>query len=75
MATLYAVLRRERHHKRLSIPYSISGPCNAMIKFGNEITAPRTGVISLVFSLEIKRCKGQPEYQGLGDTSLALHCT
>ncbi len=46
-----------------------------MIKFGNEITAPHTGVISLVFSLKIKRCKGQPNYQGLGDTSLVLHRT
>ncbi len=72
MAALQAVLRLERC---LSIPYSISGPCNAMIKFGNEITAPRIGVISLVFLLEVKRCKGQPEYQGLGDTSLALHRT
>ncbi len=48
MAALQAVLRRERCRKAINIVQYLR-PCDAMIKFGNEITAPRTGVILLSF--------------------------
>ncbi len=70
----YKPCQGENAAERLSIPYSISGHATLWLSLGTKSQHPALGLCHCLFT-ENKRREGQPEYQGLGDTSLALHCT